>query len=67
MSILYSIKHNYDVLVTMDADFSHDPCYLPQIIKNAGKNNFVIGSRFCQGGKSDYKGLRKIVSKLGKI
>ncbi len=62
MSILYSIKHNYDVLITMDADFSHDPCYLPQIIKNAGKNNFVIGSRFIKGGKSDYKGMRKLLS-----
>ena len=64
LSILYSIKHNYDILVTMDADFSHDPYYLPEIIQKAGKNNFVIGSRFTKGGKSDYKGIRKLLSIL---
>ena len=49
----------------MDADFSHDPVYLKTLIALSGENNFVIGSRFCTGGKSDYRGLRKIISKCG--
>jgi len=65
LSILYAIKNNYDYLVTMDADFSHDPSYLPELLKNSGLNNFVIGSRFCRGAKSDYKGIRKIISICG--
>ena len=32
---------------------------------NYPKNSFVIGSRYCQGGKTEYKGFRKIVSILG--
>ena len=65
LSIFYSIKFKYDYLVTMDADFSHDPSYIPKLLKKKGPNNFVIGSRFCEGAKSDYKGLRKIVSNCG--
>ncbi len=65
LSIFYAIKNNYDFLVTMDSDFSHDPSYLPNLLKNSGLNNFVIGSRFCDGAKSDYKGMRKIISECG--
>ena len=67
LSIFYAIKFDYDFLLTMDADFSHDPRHIPELLKHAKQNTFVIGSRFCQGGKSDYKGFRKIVSKLGNL
>ena len=67
LSIFYAIKFDYDFLLTMDADFSHDPRHIPELLKHAKQNTFVIGSRFCQGGKSDYKGLRKIVSNLGNL
>ena len=49
----------------MDADFSHEPTYIPFLLEKAEKNNFVIGSRFCENAKSDYKGIRKIISILG--
>ena len=65
LSIFYAIKHNFDYLLTLDADFSHDPIHIPDLLKVAGINNFVIGSRFCKGAKSDYKGLRKIISICG--
>ena len=65
LSMLYAIKNKYKFLITMDADFSHDPKYLNSLIKYAGKNNFVIGSRFYKNGKSDYTGLRKYISILG--
>ena len=65
LSIFFAIKHNYEYLITMDADFSHDPIYLRSLINLSDQDNFVIGSRFCKNGKSDYKGLRKIISKCG--
>jgi len=65
LSIFFAIKNNYDFLITMDADFSHDPIYLKSLMLLTDKNNFVIGSRFCKNAKSDYKGLRKIISKCG--
>ena len=65
LSIFYSIKFEYDYLVTMDADFSHDPSYIPKLLEKKGPNNFIIGSRFCKGAKSDYTGLRKAISICG--
>ena len=65
LSIFFAIKNDYDFLITMDADFSHDPIYLKDLIALSGENNFVIGSRFCKGGQSDYRGFRKIISKGG--
>ncbi len=65
LSMFYAIKFSYDYLVTMDADFSHDPSYIPKLLEHAGKKKFIIGSRFCTGAQSDYKGLRKIISICG--
>ena len=65
LSIFYAIKNNFDFLVTMDADFSHDPSYILKLLDKCGANKFVIGSRFCRGAKSDYRGIRKIISICG--
>ena len=65
LSIFYAIKYKYDFLLTMDADFSHEPKYIPELFNLAKKNSFVIGSRFCEGGNSDYKGFKKFVSISG--
>ena len=65
LSIFYAIKFQYDYLLTMDADLSHEPKSIPDLLNYADKNNFVIGSRFCEGGKTDLKGFRKIISSGG--
>ncbi len=65
LSIFYAIKNEFDYLVTMDADFSHDPSYIPKLLEKSSLDNFVIGSRFCEGAKSDYKGIRKVISICG--
>lgn len=67
LSIFYAIKYKFKFLITMDADFSHDPSHLKDLISLADENNFVIGSRFCKNGKSDYKGLRKFISICGNL
>ena len=59
-----AIEGGYDFLVTMDADFSHHPKYLPEIIeKLTAGTDFVIGSRYVTGGKSDYGFLRQLLSR----
>ena len=65
LSLFFAIKNKFDYILTLDADFSHDPNYIPQLLKKIGPDNFVIGSRFCKGAKSDYKGYRKIISICG--
>ena len=61
----HSIKNNYDLLITMDADLSHDPKEIPKFINELRTNAFVIGSRYVVGGKNDMKGFRLLLSILG--
>ena len=63
----YAIKNNYDYLITMDADLSHDPRELMNFVKNLDENAFVIGSRYILGGKCEMKGTRLIMSKIGNL
>lgn len=66
-AILYAIREGYDTLLTMDADFSHDPKSIPALLATHAPNTFVTGSRYCKGGTSDYKGYRDVVSRMGNI
>ncbi|GIV96190.1 MAG: dolichyl-phosphate beta-D-mannosyltransferase [Herpetosiphonaceae bacterium] len=53
----------------MDADFSHDPAYLPQLL-DAARNHFdlVIGSRYVSGGgTTDWGLLRQLISRGGNV
>jgi dolichol-phosphate mannosyltransferase len=64
-ALFYAMREGYRTLVTMDADFSHSPCEIPALLTQHGPNTFVTGSRYCEGGISDYKGYRDVVSRLG--
>ena len=61
----YSIENNYEYLITLDADLSHDPNEIPIFIKELNNNNFVIGSRYVKGGDSNMKGIRLLLSYFG--
>jgi len=47
----YGLEKDYDFLVEMDADFSHDPKDLSALLKLAQPNSVVIGSRYVRGSK----------------
>ena len=59
----FALKKNYNAIITLDADFSHDPKKIPLFIKKLEKYDFVIGSRYIKGGKTDYKGIRNFLSR----
>jgi dolichol-phosphate mannosyltransferase len=46
----WALAHQYDTIVTMDADFSHAPRYVPDMLRALGQYNVVIGSRYVLGG-----------------
>jgi dolichol-phosphate mannosyltransferase len=47
----WGITKGYDAMLAMDADFSHDPKYIPAMIAQAVKGaEVVIGSRLVKGG-----------------
>jgi dolichol-phosphate mannosyltransferase len=39
----------YDAIIQMDADLSHDPSYLPEFLKMLEKYDMVLGSRYLHG------------------
>jgi len=46
----YAIENNFDFVYEMDADFSHDPKYLPEFLKKMDEGfDLVIGSRYING------------------
>lgn len=45
----FALEHEYDVVVQMDADFSHDPKYLPVFFDEIRHSDLVIGSRYVNG------------------
>ena len=61
----YAIKNNYDLLITLDADLSHDPILIPEFIKHLETNSFVIGSRYMPGGRNEMSFRRYILSFFG--
>ncbi|MBD3672169.1 MAG: polyprenol monophosphomannose synthase [Planctomycetaceae bacterium] len=46
----YAIDEDYDLLLTMDADHSHPPRYIPDLLKAAKRADVAIGSRYVPGG-----------------
>ena len=57
-----------ELLIEMDADFSHDPKYLPQLLQAAEQADLVLGSRYVAGGGTRNWGLlRRMVSRGGGI
>jgi len=61
----YAKEHNYNYLVTLDADFSHDPTKIPDFLDELKDQPFVIGSRYIKDGKNEMKLKRYILSSVG--
>lgn len=54
-----------EFIITIDADFSHNPKYVPELIKAAEDNDLVIGSRYISGGGIENWSLRRRLLSLG--
>ena len=61
----YAKEHNYNYLVTLDADLSHDPTKIPNFLNELKDQPFVIGSRYIKDGKNEMKLKRYILSVVG--
>jgi dolichol-phosphate mannosyltransferase len=61
------LARGYDVMVEMDADLSHDPAVLPQLIDAVDRGaDLAIGSRYVPGGDiPDWTRLRRLISRGG--
>lgn len=45
----FALARDYEIVVQMDADFSHDPKYLPAFFEAIQSHDLVIGSRYVNG------------------
>ena len=53
-------------IIEMDADFSHDPAYLPRLIGATENADLVIGSRYVPGGGvTEWGPMRRFISRGG--
>jgi dolichol-phosphate mannosyltransferase len=64
----WGLEKGYEILVEMDADFSHRPIDLKKILGAFPGPDFVVGSRYVHGGATVNWGLmRKIISRGGSL
>lgn len=57
----YGLDSGYRVLITMDADLSHNPVHLPAILSAIEENDVVIGSRYIRDGGTINWRIRRIL------
>jgi dolichol-phosphate mannosyltransferase len=64
----HALERDVDCVVAMDADFSHDPRYLPALLAAMDDADLVIGSRYVPGGRTPDWGLsRRLISGCGNV
>jgi dolichol-phosphate mannosyltransferase len=62
----WALARDYRFVVEFDADFSHDPAYLPEMLRRLDGADVVVGSRRVPGGGSENWTLgRRLVSAAG--
>lgn len=47
---VYAVEQGYDLLVNLDADFSHPPAVIPELLAASKRADVVIASRYVSGG-----------------
>lgn len=64
----WALARNYQYIFEMDADFSHNPDYLPQFLEKIKEYDLVIGSRYVKGGGvQNWPFFRMLISKGGSL
>ncbi len=66
----YGLNKGYDYMFEMDADFSHNPHYLPEFIQTMvrEKADVVLGSRYVPGGGATrWPWYRRLISRGGSM
>ena len=63
----WALAREYDFVLEMDCDFSHDPAAVPALLARARAGaDLVLGSRYCEGGRVENWGrTRRLISSAG--
>ena len=65
----YALKNtDAEYILTMDADFSHNPKYIPKMLSKMDEYDMIVGSRYVEGGETKNWGIgRKLLSRGANI
>lgn len=64
----WAIERDFQVVVEMDADLSHDPADVPRLLQRARDADLVVGSRYVPGGRvKNWGPLRTLLSRGGNL
>ncbi len=64
----HALENGYDSVITMDADLSHDPKYLPEFLQKLESYDLVVGTRYIKGGGVvNWPWYRKLISRGGSV
>jgi dolichol-phosphate mannosyltransferase len=64
----FALDHQADVVIEMDADFSHDPKHIPQFLEKIRDFDLIIGSRTISHGQDLRKSkLRKWITRFSTL
>ena len=61
----YAIANGYEAILTLDADFSHDPADLPRLLDGLADADVAIGSRYAGGVRVLNWEVRRLLLSLG--
>jgi dolichol-phosphate mannosyltransferase len=60
----YGLQNGYTAIVTLDADFSHDPADLPRLLQALGEADVAVGSRYVGGVRVLNWNVRRLLLSL---
>jgi|TARA_B100001250_G_scaffold66509_1_gene53011 dolichol-phosphate mannosyltransferase len=61
--IKWAYKNSYEILITMDSDFTHNPLDILRFLENRNNSDVIVGSRFKNFDEVELNLFRKILSK----
>ena len=61
----WALERDYDIIVQMDADGSHDANEIPSMIRGLEKDDLIIGSRYVQGVSVVNWSIRRLILSYG--
>ena len=64
----WALVNHFDLAISMDADLTHNPLYLPSMIAKSSNFDVVVGSRFVPGGGlENWSFLRRLLTNVGHL
>tara|TARA_B100000315_G_scaffold257604_1_gene306987 strand:+ start:20170 stop:20886 length:717 start_codon:yes stop_codon:yes gene_type:complete len=61
----YAIQNGFGAIVQIDADMSHNPGDIPEMVRGLANNDLILGSRYCDGVSVVKWPIRRLILSYG--